>query len=275
MTETFGNTPRRARFRAGGASRGRRALVLATLVTLTGCARPTKPAKVPITIDWKGHPLSCGKTDADPSFHLEDLRFFVHDLRLVDAAGKETPVELVADGRWQTREVSLLDFAPDCTDPRDSHSSVDVLLPEGQWKTLRFHLGVPFALNHANPATAEGPLAIGAMSWNWQAGYRFLKVEGHRGETAFRIHLGASQCEGTFAHVTKCGRPNIAEIAVPWTGGPLMLELTALIDEKGTQTDALSCMGESEGGCAHAYASLGLDLSTGAPASAQQAFLGH
>jgi uncharacterized repeat protein (TIGR04052 family) len=225
-----------------------------------------------VSIQWKGHALSCGRTDADPTFRVEDLRFFVHDLRLVNASGQETPVRLISDGTWQTKDVALLDFAPDCTDKRDSHASIDLQLPEGQWSSLRFRIGVPFELNHANPATAEGPLAVGPMSWSWQAGYKFLKVEGHRGNAAFRVHLGASQCEGTFTHVTKCDRPNIPEISVPWSGA-VSLELTALVDETKTDTAAMSCMGNSEPGCAHAYAALGLDLTTGAPASAQRAFL--
>ena len=44
------------------------------------------------------------------SIELNDLRFYVHDLRLVDHTGLEVPIYLTPDQKWQYQNVALLDF---------------------------------------------------------------------------------------------------------------------------------------------------------------------
>lgn len=41
---------------------------------------------------------------------ISDFRFYIQNVRLVDKKGKETPVNLVSDGKFQTEKVALLDF---------------------------------------------------------------------------------------------------------------------------------------------------------------------
>ena len=55
-------------------------------------------------------PFDCQSDASIAGFLPSDLRFFVHDVRLVNDAGTEVPVTLDQDGRWQTGDVALLDF---------------------------------------------------------------------------------------------------------------------------------------------------------------------
>jgi hypothetical protein len=57
-------------------------------------------------------------------------------------------------------------------------------LPKGAYTGMRFLLGIDSVNNHADPALwpnehALGLMRAGGMHWSWNAGYIFLKVEGH------------------------------------------------------------------------------------------------
>ncbi len=80
-------------------------------------------------------------------------------------------VALEQDGVWQHEDVALLDFenkAGACANGTvELNTSVRGTVPAGTRSSgLRFKLGVPFALNHANAATAPSPLNLTAMFWN-------------------------------------------------------------------------------------------------------------
>src|SRR5262249_45790567 len=155
---------------------------------------------------------------------------------------------------------------------RRGHTRLALRVPEGDWVRARFSVGVPFARDHANPATAKPPLAIGAMSWGWQAGYTFIRVDGKRDGEAFRFHLGASRCQGSFTHVTRCMQDNVAAVEVDignkvgagnikvGTGNMevgtvnIGVELARLAGEKGRAcTDAVGGSGDA---CDGAFAAL-------------------
>jgi len=55
-------------------------------------------------------------------------------------------------------------------------------VPEGDYKSLRFSIGVPKKENHSDPAiyAADHPLNpnLNQLHWNWTGGYIFLAVEG-------------------------------------------------------------------------------------------------
>ncbi len=56
-------------------------------------------------------------------------------------------------------------------------------IPSGEYNRVRFHVGLPPALNHADPAqyAADHPLNpnVNGLHWSWQGGYVFLALEGH------------------------------------------------------------------------------------------------
>lgn len=153
-------------------------------------------------------PVACGKEIAGlgskrTGAQITDARFHVSNVRLLDAAGKETPVALMADGKWQSDLVALLDFENATALCRDSGTADtrDVVLgkaPAGKYTGVVFDLGVPFAVNHADVATAKAPLNVKAMWWNWQGGYKFaridLKTKAPAPNDAFFIHLGSTGC---------------------------------------------------------------------------------
>lgn len=131
-------------------------------------------------------PFACGQhyaglgssdTLAEPS----DLRFFVHDVRLIDEMGREVAVRLEERRPYQTAEVALLDFenATGGCLRGDPPMNVQIFgsVPKGQYDGLRITIGVPESLNHADPATAVEPLQAGGMSWGWLLGYKFLVAE--------------------------------------------------------------------------------------------------
>lgn len=110
-----------------------------------------------------------------------DFRFYVSNLALIDESGNAVPLELEQDGKWQYQNVALLDFE-DGTSACDNgtaelNTTVVGTVPEGDYQSLQFTMGVPQDLNHEDAAIAPSPLNLTSMWWNWQGGYKFLRVE--------------------------------------------------------------------------------------------------
>ncbi|CAN2534790.1 hypothetical+protein [Methylocapsa aurea] len=141
-----------------------------------------------------GAPVECGKPIAGlgttkVSAQLRDARFYVSNLALVDADGKETPVALDSND-WQNPYVALIDFENQKGRCKGTLATNDVIkgsAPAGKYKGLVFTVGVPslgkdedgkdVALNHSNLATAAAPLDVQGMNWGWQAGRKFIALE--------------------------------------------------------------------------------------------------
>jgi hypothetical protein len=129
--------------------------------------------------------LGTGKQTAQ----LHDARFYVSAPALIDRAGREVPIELEQND-WQFANVALLDFenkTGKCVGTKSLNDSIKGSVPPGPYKGFSFVVGVPslakgpdgkdFVLNHSNFATAPAPLDLQSMSWNWQAGRKFVKIE--------------------------------------------------------------------------------------------------
>jgi uncharacterized repeat protein (TIGR04052 family) len=105
------------------------------------------------------------------------------------------------------------------------------MVPAGTYRGLRFTLGVPFDLNHADATIAPSPLNLTSLFWNWQAGYKFLRIDlattgrpqdikagdmprfGDRAGSnrlGFAIHLGSTMCaaDGPTRPPGTCANPN-------------------------------------------------------------------
>jgi uncharacterized repeat protein (TIGR04052 family) len=173
----------------------------------TGAATDNAPLslQLPFAATVNGEPFACGQTfeglgtGPDP-VELLDLRFYVHSLALLDAAGAATPVALTADGVWQSEEVALLDFEDGiggcATGSPETHTTVTGTAPAGDYVGLAFQIGVPAALNHLDAATAAPPLNDTGLWWSWTGGYKFLKIDARTARgTDFVFHLGATNCE--------------------------------------------------------------------------------
>lgn len=130
-------------------------------------------------------PFSCDETfalgSANTQAVVRDLRFYVSDVVLIDAAGAEVPFALEADGMWQTDRVALLDFENGAGNCRNGTPETRTVLtgraPAGDYRGLRFSVGVPQDLNHGDPSVASSPLTLSTMHWTWNAGYIFFRSD--------------------------------------------------------------------------------------------------
>ena len=139
-------------------------------------------------------PVECGRdiaglgTGGQPA-QLHDARLYISAPALIDAAGHEVPIELEQND-WQHANVALLDFenkTGKCVGSADVNDAVKGSVPRGRYKGISFVIGVPsviqdkdgkdVVLNHSNFATAPAPLDLQSMTWNWQAGRKFIKIE--------------------------------------------------------------------------------------------------
>ena len=233
-----------------------------------------------------GQPLSAlGKTSATAD--LRDLRFYISAVALIDAAGRTVPVQL-ARSDWQTDGVTLIDLA-DGNGPCVSNSPLTNTrlvgqVPVGEYRGLRFTVGVPHAQNHSDYATAVRPLDVQAMAWSWQAGRKFMQVElqpaggvarpaGNAAPgRAFLFHLGAAGCKGNpvSGETVACERPNRMDVRLEDFDAArerVVLDLGALYAGSDVRRDgggALGCMSaHTDPECRPLFQALGMDLASG------------
>lgn len=154
-----------------------------------------------------GEAFDCGKSYANVGTTAStltplDFRFYVHNLRLVNAAGEAVSLQLVQDGKWQYQNLALLDFedkSAGCSSGNpDTHFVVKGKVPAGTYKGLQFGLGVPFELNHQDMNRAASPLNLSSLFWNWRGGYKFTRIDfASTGQpNGYSIHLGSTGCTG-------------------------------------------------------------------------------
>jgi uncharacterized repeat protein (TIGR04052 family) len=212
---------------------------------------------------------------------LYDFRFYVSNIRLINAAGEEIPVELTQDGVWQYQNVALLDFEDGtsmCSDAgnADINDKVVGTVPEGEYTGLIFDLGVPFELNHLDTTTAPAPLNIPAMWWNWQYGYKFLRIDMQTPDSqtpAWFIHLGSTGCQaadGNTPPTEPCSNSNIASVHFD-EFNPVQnfviadaAALLAGVNLNESAPEPPGCMsGPEDTDCAGLFPGFGIDLATG------------
>ncbi|MBW4554307.1 MAG: metallo-mystery pair system four-Cys motif protein [Aphanocapsa sp. GSE-SYN-MK-11-07L] len=277
------------------------ALVPGLALNFPARAESTQAVTIRFAAKVGDQPFACGSNyplgkQATPQT-LSDFRFYVSDLALIDAAGKTIPVTLAQDGKWQYQTVALLDFedktgacANGTTEIRDR---VTGSVPKGNYRGLKFTLGIPFALNHSDAALARSPLNLTGLWWNWQLGYKFARIDlqspamqtmasQHQGHGAgFPIHLGSTGCqsETSSEQPKSCNHPNRATVVL--TGFNLnqnlvvadLERLVAATDLTQNQAKtAPGCMSEPEDqDCLGIMAKLGLPFMN-QPASSQTFF---
>lgn len=200
---------------------------------LTGCGGDDDPGERAATVRFaaqiNGEAFTCGKTYSGVgvgqpgTYQINDWRFYVHDVALVKANGSRQPLDLDQDGTWQYQNVALLDLRQDCgSGTLPTNSVVKGAAPSTNYTGICFKVGVPYALNHLNDATAPSPLNASGMLWNWRGGRKFIRIDGlgapgSDNSTAFVVHLGSTECPGadpSAPPVAACGYPNIAEFCL-------------------------------------------------------------
>jgi uncharacterized repeat protein (TIGR04052 family) len=219
----------------------------------------------------------------DSSVEVSDFRFYVQDVELRNADGDYVAVELDTDGNiWQVANVALLDFEEGCTDLGDAGTNrvVTGTVPEGSYDGLRFKMGVPFDLNHENPATAEPPLNLTSMEWNWQGGYKFLRIDtGTFSMTDWRMHLGSTGCDGDpiAGGTTACTAPNRVDVeldAFDPESDTVVANFAQLVEGAALDVNQpetpVGCMaGPNDSDCAALFENLGLPFNGSVPGPQQ------
>lgn len=226
-----------------------------------------------------GQSYTLGSTDT--LLLIDDFRFYVHDVELRNAGGDWVAVEL-DDTIFQADGVALLDFE-DCGElgNEDINGSVTGMVPADNYDGVRFTMGLPFDLNHANPGTAPSPLNLFPMHWAWNSGYKFLRIDsGDPSSGGWRMHLGSTGCDGdpVSGGTTGCTATNSVPVLLEGfdlDSDVIFADLQALVE--GQDLGDLApmppgCMsGPRDTDCTSIFANLGLPFEE-TPGGEQQFF---
>lgn len=246
----------------------------------------------PLTLRFKGQvgdlPFSCGESydnigTTNAMLVPSDFRFYVSNVRLLTRDYREVKVQLVQDQRWQLDDLALIDFEnkerPCNAGTTPTNTEIHGKVAPGDYRGVRFTLGVPFARNHADQSVAPSPLNLTGLFWSWQDGYKFLRID-----TAFdnlRVHLGSTGCFYERPNVVGgCAHPNRAEIWLddfdPATQF-IVADLAALLadsdlnsNEPDTPPGCMSDPGDAD--CAAMLRNLGVHVANGQAVPALQKF---
>jgi len=267
--------------------------LMALSVLALGCGDESSSSSTPQQVELSfaavvgDQPFVCGNTynnlgANDTSLVLSDFRFYVQEVELKNAAGTWVPVQL-EENSFQNSGVALLDFEDDCGELGDPELNDRVLgtVPAGDYDGLRFKMGVPFEINHVNSATAPSPLNLTSLFWNWQGGYKFLRIDsGQFSETDWRMHLGSTGCVGDpmAGGVTECTNGNRTEVefgAFDASANTVVADYAALVEGAALDQDIAAdpgCMSKpADTDCGPLFANLGLPFGE-SPAGTQQFF---
>jgi cytochrome c peroxidase len=222
---------------------------------------------------------------------LKDLRFYVHDVQLTNAKGKKVTLDLPDDGVWQFKNVALLDFEDSSGDCRNGTVDTNALLrgraPADTYTGVSFRVGVPFDLNHGNPAKASAPLTHSSLYWDWNQGFIFFKLDLNISDTmsgpseTFQVHLGSDRCTNS-GSTYSCQRENVGSVELSGFDpqkDKIVLDLAALLldanvaSRDGDDAHVPGCQSDmSDPDCALIFPTLGLDIASGKPVATQTAF---
>lgn len=275
---------------------------IAALVTVAtvfaGCGSSTETGPQAVTIDFKAlvgdQAFSCADTagyaigTGTLPWIPKDFRFYVSNVRLVDASGAEAAVTLDPSS-WQGYGVALLDFengTGNCTGGTlEMNTAVHGTADPGTYVGLKFDVGVPVASNHLNVQAANPPLSNSAMYWSWTTGYKFVKIDGlinRANPFTFNFHLGSTGCTlgtpGDFS-TSSCTTLNVPAVSFPSFGAStqaVALDIALLFANTDFDTTdgggAPGCMsGATDPECASIFPNLGLAFGA-TPAGTQTAF---
>jgi uncharacterized repeat protein (TIGR04052 family) len=272
-----------------------RYIALAVVVTagFTSAATAQTPVKIRFAATAAGAPVTCGQPlqgvgTTKSTISIVDFRLYVSRLRLVTADGGEVAVTLTQDGPWQVDDIALLDFengSGACANgTEETRDVVEGTVPAGDYTGVRFEVGLPFEKNHAEVTLQPSPLNLSRMFWNWNAGYKFIRLDirstGQR--RGWLVHLGSTGC-------TPAGKPSIVPVscanrnavtvdlpAFSAARDVVELDVPALFAtsnvDVNTDETAMGCMsGPADPECAGLFGQLGLAIGD-RPAGTQKVF---
>ena len=150
------------------------------IASLAGCA-PSQEVALRFDARIGAQPFVCGQSysgvgSTGTSLTMTDLRFYVHDVRLVDTSGTEHPLVLDSSD-FQGQGIALLDFETGGSGCEFGDAEVHTAITGtvgsmGPFNELRLRVGVPQSRNFLDIATARAPLNRDTMYWGWLGGYK-------------------------------------------------------------------------------------------------------
>lgn len=235
---------------------------------------------IPVALNFQGvvgdQAFSCEQSyelgSAKTSVQFTDFKLFISDVRLVRQNGDEMPVSMDEDEKWQARGVALIDFEDGKAGCANGTPEINTVIKgkammHDDYVGVRFRLGVPFSLNHADVGALPSPLNLPSMFWSWQGGRKFLRVDGKVDQAGLRVHLGSIGCEGEQDNITSCGTPNRPEVELMGMGsdvanGTIKVDLVPLftdLDLTPVDDKSVICMSAPETpSCGPIFGTLGL-----------------
>lgn len=252
------------------------------LPLLIPACEPSEPGFVdePVEIAFEGRvagePFACGRsygglgTD-NATATPQDFRFYVHDVRLVTEEGEEHAVTLEDDGVFQGGGVALVDFedgSGSCANgTAERHTTLKGVVAARPrhgggghaFVGLRFKVGVPQEVNHADLTQAPAPLNDTTMSWTWNSGHIFFSAWGVvEADTPYTVglHVGSIGCEGDamageIVSCTNSNRPEIVLDGFDTAAGKVVVDWGAVFGRLALSTPSTECTEhEGEKSCA-------------------------
>lgn len=266
------------------------------LLALIGCndasvELATEPVELDFAVTVGGRPFECGATydgvgAAAGSLVPSEMKLFVHDVELLDRNGEVVRFDVIDDGAWQHSGVVLLDFENGTEACQNGSAAINTRIvgrvePGRDIETVRFRVGVPESLNHANAALAPAPLSTTTMWWSWLTGYKFVRIDARTAEgEPFLLHLGSTECAGKVGVDLRCERPNrpLVELDGIEPGTSVieldLAELFAGVDlALNTPDTEPGCMSSAiDPECEPIFEALGLSFESGLPEGDAYAF---
>lgn len=283
------------------------ALSTLTAAALTACgggdsdAAPSGPQS--ITLEFAAYagsaPVKCGTVIAglgsgNVDAQLKDFRLYVSNVKLVKADGTKVALTLGANDDWNLTVgsdsltlIDLEDGTGSCAGgTAATNASIKGTVPAGDYVGVEMTMGVPFAMNHSDYATAVKPLDIQAMAWSWQSGRKFAKIEvtdpaGTAGSwvaKVFNFHLGSTGCTGNPASgqtvsCTAANRMATSFASFNPASQKIAVDVKALLagtDITVNQAGAPGCMsGGTDPECLNVFKSLAIDWKADGTGSGQ------
>lgn len=237
-------------------------------------------------------PFACGESYDNigvsrSTFTPSEFRVFVSGVHLVTRAGDRVPLTLEQDGRWQNGELAMLDFengsGPCSNGTPDLRTTITGTAPDGDYVAVEFQLGVPFERNHGDLAAQPAPLSVTRMFWSWNAGHKFIRLDGRTGSGKnWVLHLGSTGCTpntNATTSPTACAQRNSATVRLAdfdVARDVIVADVAALyrasdLEDNQPQTAAGCMSGPSDFDCAPIFRALGLPF--GEAPSLPQRFL--
>jgi uncharacterized repeat protein (TIGR04052 family) len=265
--------------------------LLACGTSAIALAADAQPVNIRFRAQVGDREFACGKTyegvgTTKTRLNPRDFRFYVQSVDLLDENGAPVPVSFTADSKWQTERVSLLDFEDGtgkCLNgtPETNDRIAGTVAP-GHYKGVRFTLGVPFEDNHQELTTLPSPLNITALSWVWNAGHKFARIEFTTTglSRGYFLHLGSTGCTPNTTKLTiptQCAAPNRVDVTLadfnPETDVIVadLAELFKDVDLDSGEKQSGGCMSSpKDAACAPVFRQFGLPF--GSQPAGQQTF---